>query len=83
MSIKNRSKLVSEEILSSSVLSENTRALDLYKGTQDILKEIADIMEKIDIAMGRKQIYICTSGSTENCEINPYAIPPTTSSYEV
>ena len=84
MSIKKRpKKLVSEEIPPSSVLDENTKVLDLYKETTDILKETADIIEQADIAMGRKQVYKYTFGSTKNSEINRHAIPPTTASYKV
>ena len=80
MSIKNcPKKLVSEEILPSSVLDENAQALEFYRQ----YKEISDITEKIDIAMGRKQVYRYTSGPTKTSEINHHAIPPTTSSYKV
>ena len=44
---------VSEKTLSKSMLDENTKALEFYKK----YKEISDITEKIDIAMGRKKTY--------------------------
>ncbi len=48
-----------------------------------LYKEISDVKEKIDIAMGRKSIYKYSSASTQNCEINNHAIPPTTTSYKI
>ena len=79
MKSQKQSKIVSEELLSESVLDENTRALEFYKK----YKEIASITEKIDIAMGRKKIYKYSSGSTQNFEIDTHAIPPTVQSYKV
>ena len=79
MKSQKKSKLVSEEILSKSVSGENTEALEFYKK----YKEISDITEKIDIAMGRKKIYKYSSGSTQNFEIDTHAIPPTIQSYKV
>ena len=79
MSSKKSEKLVSEEVFPQAVSDENTKALEFYKQ----YREIADITEKIDIAMGRKQTYKYTFGSTENCEINHHAIPHRTDSYKV
>ena len=80
---KQLKKSVSEEILPSSVLElapdEIVAAVEFYKQ----YREIADITEKIDIAMGRKQIYKYTYASTKNSEIDPHAIPPTTDSYNI
>ena len=72
-------KLVSEKILPKKTLDENAKALNFYRE----YKEIADISEKIDIAMGRKHKHQYSSSSTENCEIYHYAIPPTTKSYKI
>ena len=72
-------KLLSEKVMPQSVLNENAKAVEFYKK----YKKIADISEKIDIAMGRKQIYKYSFGSTQNCEINHHAIPPTTKSYKI
>ena len=60
------------------VLDENTKALEFYR----IYREIADVTEKIDIVMGRKQVYKYTSSSTQNCKINYHAIP-TAKSYKI
>ena len=62
-----------------TVLDENAKALEFYK----TYKEISSISEKIDIAMGRKQTYKHSSNSTQNCEINHHAVPPTTKSYKI
>ena len=74
-----KSKLSVEEVLPKSVLNENAKALEFYK----TYKEISDIAEKIDIAMGRKKVYKYSSGSTQNFEIDTNAIPPTVQSYKV
>ena len=79
MTDKKRPKLLSERILPLSALEENAKTLEFYKQ----YREIVDITEKIDIAMGRKQVYKYTSGSTKNTEINYHAIPPTTASYKI
>ena len=80
---KQPKKSVSEEILPSSVLElapdEIAAALEFYRQ----YREIADIIEQIDIAMGRKQIYKYTCASTEDIEIDRHAIPPTTESYKI
>ena len=78
MSSREKSSLLSEKILPEKALSENAKALEFYR----TYKEIADISEKIDIAMGRKQIYKYSSNSTQNCEINRRAIS-TAKSYKI
>ena len=79
MSNKEKSKLTTEEVLPKSVLNENAKALEFYKK----YKEISDITEKIDIAMGRKKIYKYSSGLTQNFEMDAHALPPTVQSYKV
>ena len=76
--MSSQKKLLSEKILPEKALNENAKALEFYR----TYKEIADVSEKIDIAMGRKQTYKYSSGSTKNCEINHHAIP-TAKSYKV
>ena len=79
MSNQKTSKWVSEEVFPQSARSETVKtALEFYRK----YKEIADITEKIDIAMGRKKIYKYSSGSTKNFKIEPYEIPSTTQSYK-
>ena len=64
--MSSQSKLLSEKIFPEKALNESAKILEFYR----TYKEIADISEKIAIAMGRKQIYKYSSGSTQNCEIN-------------
>ncbi len=72
-------KLASKQIIQKPCLRESAKALDFYR----TYKEIADVSEKIDMAMGKKQTYKYSSGSTQNCEINRHTIPPTTKSYKL
>ena len=74
-----RKKLISEQVIPEVALGENSKTLEFYK----TYKEISDILEKISIAMGRKQIYRCFSSSTENCKINRHAISSTTKPYKI
>ena len=75
-----QSKLISEEVFPASTSTETVKkALEFYRQ----YKEIADITEKIDIAMGRKKVYKRSSGSTKNFEIDPNALPPSIQSYTV
>ena len=83
MFVKKNPKLVSETILPQSILDENIETLDIYKETADILKETTDILEQTAIALGKKQSYEYSFSSTQNCEINHHAIPPTTASYKI
>ena len=83
MESKRKSKLTTEEVMPKSILEQNAEALELYKETDGLLKETTDILEKIDIAMGRKKIYKYSSGSTQDFEIDPRAIPPAVQSYKV
>ena len=87
MTTQKKSKLITEEILPQSGLNETAKAgldetakaLEFYK----TFKEISDITEKIDIALGRKKIYTYSSGSTKNFEIDTDALPPPIQSYTV
>ena len=83
MTTQKKSKLITEEILPKSILEQNREALELYKETDGLLKETTDVLEKIDIAMGRKKTYTYSSNSTKNCEINHYGISLTTESYKI
>ena len=60
MSQNKAKKLLSEEILPQPVLDENIKILDWYRQyqeTADIFKETVDILEQVDIALGRKKLY--------------------------
>ena len=80
---KKKSKLVTEKVLPRTVLEQNAESLELYKKTDSVLRETADILEQIDIALGRKKVYTYSSSSTKNCRINYDAISLTTESYQV
>ncbi|MCY4512745.1 MAG: hypothetical protein OXB86_03555 [Bdellovibrionales bacterium] len=80
---KRKSKLAAEEVLPKSALDRNTEALELYKETDSLLKETANILEQMDIALGRKKVYKYSSSSTQNCEINHNVVSLTTESYQV
>ena len=73
-----KSKLVSEEVFPASTETIK-EALNFYRQ----YKKIAEITEKIDIAMGRKKVYKLSSGSTKNFKVVPHAVPSTTQSYKV
>lgn len=79
MESKKKSKLTAEKVFPKSVLSENAKALEFYK----TYKKIADITEKIDIAMGRKKIYKTSRVSTSDYKIKQHDIFLTTESYQV
>ena len=88
MTAKKPAKLVSEALLPRHISDEDAKALDFYRDSyRDFhreYKEISDIAEKIDTAMGReKPIYKLVFGSTKDCKINPDAIPLPTSSYKI
>ena len=79
---KRKSNLAAEEVLPKSVLDRNAEALDLYKETNSFLKETSDILEQMDIALGRKKACKYISNSTKNCEINYNAISLTTEPHQ-
>ena len=83
MKSKKKSKLTTEAVLSKPILEQNMEALELYKETDGLLKETADVLEQTDIALGRKKTYTYSSNSTKNCEINHYGISLTTESYKI
>ena len=83
MANQKQSKLSTEKVLPESILEQNIEALELYKDTDGLLKETADILEQTAIALGRKKVYTYSSNSTKNCEINHYGISLTTESYKI
>ena len=87
MSQNKAKKLVSEEILPQPVLDENIKILDWYRQyqeTADIFKETVDILEQVDIALGRKKLYKQKSAVTTTFKLKPHDIPAlTTQSYKI
>lgn len=55
-------------------LDKNARALKSY----DTYREAADIIERAEVACGKRVLYQSATGSTLNCEINLYGICSTT-----
>ena len=87
MSQNKAKKLITEEILSQPVLDENTKILDWYRQyqeTADIFKETVDMLEQVDIALGRKKLYKQNYAGTETFKLKPHDIPLlTTQSYKI
>lgn len=68
-----KSKLISK-IASKKVLKQNAEALKSY----GYYKETSDLIDRTDIALGRKPAFKVASGSTINFEINQYGVASTT-----
>ena len=73
MTKKSSQKLLSK-IASKKVLKQNTEALKSY----DYYKKTSDLLDRVDIALGRKQAFKVTTGSTLNFKINHYGVSSTT-----
>lgn len=68
-----KSKLI-EKVASKKVLKQNAEALKSY----GFYKETSDLIDRADIALGRKPAFKVASGSTINFEINQYGVASTT-----
>lgn len=68
-----KSKLISK-VASKKVLEQNAEALKSYS----YYKKTSDLLDRVDIALGRKQAFKVTTGSTLNFEINHYGVSSTT-----
>ena len=66
-------KLLSK-VASRKVLKQNTEALKSY----GFYKETSDLIDRADIALGRKPAFKVANGSTINFEINQYGVASTT-----
>ena len=73
MTKKNSQKLMSK-IASKKVLEKNAKALKSYGD----YRKTADLIDRADIALGRKPAFKAATGSTLNFEINQYGIASTT-----
>ncbi|MCX6789362.1 MAG: hypothetical protein NTZ42_02005 [Candidatus Gribaldobacteria bacterium] len=73
MSIKSSQKLISK-VASKKVLKQNAEALKSY----GYYKETSDLIDRADIALGRKPAFKSATGSTLNFEINKYGVASTT-----
>lgn len=73
MTKKNSQKLMSK-IASKKVLEKNAKALKSYGD----YRKTADLIDRADIALGRKPAFKAATGSTLHFEINQYGIASTT-----
>ncbi len=72
--MKKTSQKLTSKVASKKVLKQNTEALRLY----GYYKETSDLIDRADIALGRKPAFRAATGSTLNFEINQYGIASTT-----
>ncbi len=70
---KSSQKLISR-VASKKVLEKNAEALRSY----DYYKKTSDLIERVDVALGRKATFKTDTGSTLNFEINHYGVSSTT-----
>jgi len=68
-----KSKIISK-VASKKVLRQNAKALKSY----GFYKETSDLIDRADIALGRKPAFKVANGSTINFEINQYGVASTT-----
>lgn len=70
---KDTQKLILK-VASKKVLKQNAEALKSY----GYYKETSDIIDRADVALGRKPAFKSATGSTLNFEINRYGVASTT-----
>ncbi len=70
---KTSQNLISK-VASKKVLKQNAEALKSY----GYYKETSDLIDRADIALGRKPAFKSATGSTLNFEINKYGVASTT-----
>ena len=73
MAKKTSEKLVSK-VVSKKGLKQNAEALRSY----DVYKKTSDLINRIDIALGRKSAFKSATGSTLNFEMKAHGIYSTT-----
>ena len=72
MAKKSSQKLITK-VVSEKVLKESAKALESYA----FYKETSDLIDRADIALGRKPAFRAVTGSTLNFEVNQYGIAST------
>lgn len=72
--MRKRPKSLMDKIASDQVLEQNTEALKFY----DDYRKAAEIIERAEIASGKKIIFKSDTGSTLNFEINRHGAYSTT-----
>ena len=73
MAKKTSQKLIAK-VASQKAVRRNAKALELY----DDYKKTSDLIERVDIALGKKSAFKAETGSTINFEIDQHAIASTT-----
>jgi hypothetical protein len=73
MAKKSSEKSISK-VASKKVLDKNAQALKFYSD----YRKAFDLIERVDVALGRKPIFKADTGSTLNFEINQHGIASTT-----
>lgn len=72
--IKKSSQKFILKVASKRTLDKNAKALKFYGD----YKKTSDLIDRADIALGRKSAFKVNAGSTLNFEINQYGIASTT-----
>jgi hypothetical protein len=72
--MKRTSQKLISRVVSKKVLKQNAEALKSY----GFYKKTSDLIDRTDIALGRKPAFKAATGSTLNFEINQYGIASTT-----
>jgi len=72
--MKKISQKLLSRVASKKVLKQNAEALKSY----GYYKETSDLIDRADIALGRKPAFKSATGSTLNFEINKYGVASTT-----
>lgn len=72
--VKKTSQKLISKVASKKVLSQNAEALKSY----GYYKKTSDLIERTDLALGRKPSFKVNIGSTLNFEINQYGTASTT-----
>jgi len=73
MTTKKSSQKLISKVASKKVLDKNAEALKSY----DHYKKTSDLIERADVALGRKPTFKADTGSTLNFEINHYGVSST------
>jgi len=72
--MKMKKKSVISEVATERILEQNTAALKFY----DNYRKVAELIERAEIAAGRRVVFKLDTGSTLNFEINLYGVFSTT-----
>jgi len=69
----NKKETTTQQLFSKKIKKANKKAFESF----DFYKKTIEIMDRTDIAMGRKTTYTSVQGSTLNCKLNTYDISST------